>query len=110
MPVNVLSLDLNTTGKRDYFTNVTSSNPSYSLREAIAQYVPGNAIVVDGVVYIVRGVETSSLYQDSKPFKKIYHDQNKTVFDDSTAIANKLPWPVNDDVALDLIQPCRLPS
>ena len=105
MPVNVLSLDLNTTGKRDYFTNVTSSNPSYSLREAIAQYVPGNAIVVDGVVYIVRGVETSSLYQDSKPFKKIYHDQNKTVFDDSTAIANKLPWPVNEDVALDLIQP-----
>ncbi len=105
MPVNVLSLDLNTTGKRDYFTNATSSNPSYSLREAIAQYAPGNTIVVDGVVYIVRGIETSSLYQDSKPFKKIYHDQNKTVFDDSTAIANKIPWPVNDDVALDLIQP-----
>lgn len=105
MPVNVLSLDLNTTGKQDFFTPATSSNPSYSLREAIAQYAPGNTIVVDGVVYTVRGVETSTLYQDQKPFKKIYHDQNKTVFDDDTAIADKKTWPVNNEVALDLIQP-----
>lgn len=105
MPVNVLSLDLDPSGKRD-FTNISSSsNPSYSLREAIAQYAPGNSVVVDGVVYIVRGVQTSSQYQDSRIFKKIYHNKNKTVIDDRTALDTMLQWPVNGDVELTLIQP-----
>ena len=48
MPVNIMSLDLNATKlkrKKDKRRNV--SNPSYTLRQAIQQYVPGNSIVVD---------------------------------------------------------------
>lgn len=105
MPVNVLSLDINTYGEKDFLSVTSSSNPSYSLREAIAQYAPGNTIVVDGVAYVVRGVSSSSLYRDSKSFKRIYHNQNKTVLEDSTAIASKIKWNVNGKEHLELIQP-----
>lgn len=44
---------------------MTSSNPSYSLRDAIAQYAPGNSVAVDGVVYIVRGIEITNMYDDN---------------------------------------------
>lgn len=105
MPVNVLSLDLDPSFKRDYSYLSSSSNPSYTLREAISQYAPGNSIVVDGVVYTVRGLETSSQYQESKVFKQIYHNINKTVINDGNSLDNKIPWPVNNDTALTLIQP-----
>jgi hypothetical protein len=104
MPVNVLTLDLNSMTK-DYFTPVTSANPSYSLREAIAQYAPGNCIVVDGVVYIVRGIEFTNMYQGIRSFKQIYRNNEKTVIDDATAVSNKIPWFVNGKEALELIQP-----
>ena len=105
MPVNVLSLDLNTTGKRSYLTTMSAANPSYSLREAIAQYAPGNSIVVDGVVYTVRGIETSTIYQSSKTFKKIYRNASKTVIDDGNSLVNKVKWNVNDQFDLELVQP-----
>lgn len=104
MPVNLLSLDLDPTCKRDYLSP-SSSNPTYSLREAISQYAPGNSVVVDGVVYTVRGIETSSQYQESRAFKQIYHDKDKTVINDPDALETRLHWPVNDNEALTLIQP-----
>ncbi len=105
MPVNVLTLDLNTSGKKDFFTPQTSSNPSYSLREAIAQYAPGNNVVVDGVVYTVRGIEFTNMYQGVRSFKQIYRNADKCVVSDSTALTNMIPWMVNNKEALDLIQP-----
>ena len=105
MPVNVLTLDLNTTGKKDFFTPLTSSNPSYSLREAIAQYAPGNNVVVDGVVYTVRGIDFTNMYQGIRSFKQIYRNADKCVVNDSTALTNMLRWKVNGKEALDLIQP-----
>lgn len=105
MPVNVLTLDLNTTGKKDFFTPQTSSNPSYSLREAIAQYAPGNNVVVDGVVYTVRGIDFTNMYQGVRSFKQIYRNSDKCVVNDSTALTGMLRWNVNEKEALDLIQP-----
>lgn len=105
MPVNVLQLDLDPSFRRDYNIVSSSSNPSYSLREAIAQYAPGNSIVVDGVVYTVRGIETSSQYRESRVFKQIYRNINKTVIEDGNSLDNKIPWPVNNDTALTLIEP-----
>ena len=105
MPVNVLSLDLNTSGKRSFMTTMSAANPSYSLREAIAQYAPGNSIVVDGVVYTVRGIETSTIYQSSKTFKKIYRNASKTVIDDGNSLVNKVKWNVNNKLDLELVQP-----
>ena len=104
MPVNVLTLDLNSTGKKSIFTTATSSNPSYGLREAISQYAPGNNIVVDGVGYIVRGIEFTNMYQGVKAFKQIYRNNDKCVIDDST-IDGKIRWRANDKDNLELIQP-----
>jgi len=105
MPVNVLTLDLNSNGKRDYLTPMSSSNPSYSLREAIAQYAPGNSIAVDGVVYTVRGIETRNMYNDNvQSFKTIYRNSDKTVVDDRN-LSSLIKWGVNNDYGLELIQP-----
>ena len=105
MPVNVLTLDLNSNGKRDYLTPMSSSNPSYSLREAIAQYAPGNSVAVDGVVYTVRGIEITNMYDDNvKSFKTIYRNSNKTVIDDRN-LSGQIKWTVNEEYGLDLIQP-----
>lgn len=105
MPVNVLSLDLNSNGKRDFFSSLTSSNPSYSLREAIAQYAPGNSVAVDGVVYTVRGIQVTNMYDyHHKAYKTIYRNSDKTVIDDST-LSNQIKWAVNDNYGVELIQP-----
>lgn len=105
MPVNVISLNLNSSGKIDFFTPQTSSNPSYSLREAIAQYAPGNSVVVDGVTYVVRGVEYTNINNNINTFKTIYRNDLKTVIDDPNSIANRIPWRVNNKEGLELIQP-----
>lgn len=105
MPVNVLTLDLNSNGKKDFFTPMTSSNPSYSLRDAIAQYVPGNSVVVDGVVYSVRGIEVTNMYDDNhKAYKTIYRNSDKTVIDDPN-LSNQIRWSVNNANGLEMIQP-----
>ena len=105
MPVNVLALDLNSSGKKSFFTPTTSSNPSYSLRDAISQYAPGNSIVVDGVVYTVRGVEITNMYDNNpKAFKTIYRNNDRTVIDDAS-LPNQIRWAVNENNALELIQP-----
>ena len=105
MPVNVLTLDLNSNGKKDFFTPMTSSNPSYSLRDAIAQYAPGNSVAVDGVVYTVRGVEITNMYDDNrKTYKTIYRNADKTVID-KPDLSNAIKWGVNDKIGLELIQP-----
>ena len=104
MPVNVLTLDLNTTGKKNFFTPATSSNPSYGLREAITQYAPGNSIVVDGVAYIVRGIEFTDMYQAVNSFKQIYRNDERCVINDPS-LDSKRKWDVNDGYGLELIEP-----
>ena len=103
MPVNVLPLDLNSS-KESFFTPSSSSNPSYGLREAIAQYAPGNNIVVDGVAYVVRGIEFTNMYKGVQVFKTIYRNSDKCVIDDQT-IDGKLRWSANDKDGLELVQP-----
>ena len=105
MPVNVISLNLNSSGKIDFFTPQTSSNPSYSLRDAIAQYAPGNSVVVDGVTYVVRGIEYTNINQNINTFKTIYRNDIKTVIDDPDSISSRIPWRVNNKEGLELIQP-----
>lgn len=105
MPVNILTLDLNSNGKKDFFTPMTSSNPSYSLRDAIAQYAPGNSVAVDGVVYTVRGIEITNMYNDNhKAYKTIYRNSDKTVIDDVN-LSNQIKWTVNEKYGIELIQP-----
>jgi hypothetical protein len=104
MPVNVLKFDLNSTGKKSFFNPTTSSNPSYGLRDAIAQYAPGNNIVVDGVAYIVRGIQFTDMYQGVNVFKQIYRNSEKCVINDPTIDA-KIRWQANEREGLELVQP-----
>lgn len=102
MPVNVLTLDINSSN-RSFYSASTSSNPSYSLRQAIAQYAPGNCIAVDGVVYTVRGVGYAKR-NGSSTFKTIYRNADKTVINDDH-IPKAIPWQVNDKIGVELVQP-----
>ena len=101
MPVNVLSFDLNSS--RNSFHSNFSSNPSYSLREAISQYVPGNCVVVDGIVYKVRGIEFRNMYNPNSTFKKIQHNSLSVKID--SAVPAPVPWPINGKVDLTLVSP-----
>lgn len=93
MPVSVLELDLDPAGKLNWGINSSSSNPSYTLREAIAQYVPGNSVVVDGVVYTVRGIEFQNQYQGPSAFKRIARNNEETVMGDKVdTLSNKIEW------------------
>lgn len=108
MPVNIMSLDLNATklkSKKDKIRNV--SNPSYTLRQAIQQYVPGNSIVVDGVVYIVRGLTTQDAYTNGRTIKQLYRNANKTVVGEDVTLDSPIPWDVNGRENLSLVQPVR---
>ena len=102
MPVNVLTFDLNTTGGVKTYTQATSSNPSYQLRDALGQYAPGNTVVVDGVCYTVRGVELRNRYKDNKTFKKIYRNADRVVVEDRESLAGRMIWLASgrDDVEL----------
>lgn len=103
MPVNVLQFELRNGGGKDKRTNASSSNPSYSLREAIAQYVPGNTVVVDGVVYMVRGLECTNMFERVKTFQKIYRSNDRTTVD--SPLPDQKKWEVNKDYALELVRP-----
>ena len=102
MPVNVLALDLNPA--RDKFRAGFSSNPSYSLREAIAQYVPGNSVVVDGIVYKVRGIEFRNMYDPVNTFKAIQRTSNSVKVTDDP-VTGAMLWPINGKTKLTLISP-----
>lgn len=107
MPVSVLELDLDPIGNKDWGFNSTSSNPSYTLREAIAQYAPGNSVVVDGVVYAVRGIEFQNKYQSAKAFKRIARNNDETVMGDKVdTLSNKKEWWENSGkYTIELVEP-----
>lgn len=108
MPVNIMSLDLNATklkSKNDVKRGV--SNPNYTLCQAIQQYVPGNSIVVDGVVYIVRGLTTQDAYNSGRTIKKLYRNANKTVVGEDVTLDSPIPWTVNEQIGVNLVQPVR---
>lgn len=102
MPVNILPLDLTPSATKHMST--FSANPTYSLREALSQYAPGNSIAVDGVAYIVRGVQYPRMYEGIRSFKTLYHNAEKCVIDDQE-LPDQMRWPVNDRLGVELVQP-----
>lgn len=104
MPVNVVQFDLASSGKFNQHSSVRYSNPSYSLREALSQYAPGNNIIVDGVVYKVRGISFQNQYCGVNAFKHVYRNKDKVVIDDSS-LSDQITWDVNKKTALELINP-----
>lgn len=104
MPVNVCQFSVD--GDMGYYSSDdASSNPSYPLREALSQYAPGNAVVIDGRVTAVRGVRYNDLYKRIVTLKKIYRNDEQTVIDNAAEISGKIKWPVTMTDAVELLQP-----
>lgn len=84
-----------------------SNNPSYTLREAISQYSPGNTIVLENRTIVVRGLLYTGMYKQTATFKKIYSDGITTVIDTPSRIPEdkQKEWPINERKALTLIEP-----
>lgn len=99
MPVNVISFEIYNQGRS---SNI--SLPSYGLREALAQYCPGNTVAIDGVVYPVQGVEPVCHSGTQEPFRKLYRNINECRIDDDN-LTHKIPWTVNDDTGLEMVTP-----
>lgn len=104
MPVNIIEFDINSSSSSHYQT-VKPSNPSYPLRTALAQYVPGNPIARDGMVRIVRGVRYSNFFSTEKTFKSLYYNQEQVAIDDKELLPDLQKWNVSQSTELMLIQP-----
>ena len=104
MPVDIIEFDVNATWKDPYHT-IKVSNPSYTLRQALSQYAPGNTVVVDGRSTIVRGVRYTDFFKSLVTFKKIFHNDKQTGIDNPTEIADQLRWPVSGSTEVELIEP-----
>lgn len=104
MPVSVMELDLNSSGSRNSYTTKTASNPSYTMRDAISQYAPGNTIVVDDVVYTVGGIQLVNNYDSTNNFINMYYNDKDTVLDDAT-LPNKQKWNASGKESLELVRP-----
>lgn len=104
MPVNVVNYDV-TSARQRHFT-ISTSNPSYDLRNALAQYVPGSSVVIDGRVSVVRGVRYHDFFAKKLvTFKTIYRNSERTVIDNKDEISKCIPWSVNGQEGLKMIQP-----
>lgn len=104
MPVNVVSYDV-TSSRLKYYT-ASTSNPSYDLRNALSQYVPGNSIAMDGRVSVVRGVRYHDFFAKKLvTFKTIYRNAERIIIDAKDEISRRIPWNVNGQEGLKMIQP-----
>lgn len=104
MPVDIIEFDVNSSWKDPYHT-IKVSNPSYSLRQALSQYAPGNTVVVDGRSTIVRGVRYTDFFKSLVTFKKIYHNDKLTGIDNPTEIPDQLKWSVSGSTEVELVEP-----
>lgn len=108
MPVNVIEFDVNLNNvHRGSWSNDKPSNPSYALQEALAQYAPGNTIILSNRVKVVRGLLTTGAFKDNNTFKKVLTDGNNVVIEteNENKLTSRIKWPVNGKEELELIQP-----
>lgn len=105
MPVNIIEFDVNMKNLNGYGDNKLR-NPSYILQDALTQYAPGNTVVMDGHVEIVRGMLYTGAFLHQSTFKKLYWDGIDTTIDSPNGLKNtQRVWPVNNTTELELIQP-----
>lgn len=104
MPVNIIEFDVNR-GEGRYWGYKLTTNPSYSLREAVSQYTPGSPVVLSNRVYNVRGLLSTGQYRKGSMLKKLYTDGDKTLIDNASAIQNKQDWPVSGRDYVELVEP-----
>lgn len=104
MPVNVVDFDLVNSSDYSYAPG-GESNPSYTMSQALTQYAPGRKVVVDGVAHTVGGVLSTNSFKKENAYTTIYHDNTRTTLDFSEGLGKIIPWPVNNQNGLKLVQP-----
>lgn len=104
MPVNVVEFDIQS--ENFYNQKSRSSNPSYNLRTALSQYVPGNTVTIDGNVHVVRGVKHTNWQDNAVSFKHLYRNDSEVKFDVSGEGLGALrKWQISGGEAVTVIQP-----
>lgn len=91
------------------FTLDKPNDPSYTLREALSQYAPGNTVVLENKAIVVAGIDYTGidlLQNKDRTFQKLYTDGNVTVVDNATDGLNPLcKWPASGKTELTLVRP-----
>ena len=91
------------------FTLDKPNDPSYTLREALSQYAPGNTVVLENKAIVVAGIDYTGidlLQNKDRTFQKLYTDGNVTVVDNATDGLKPLcKWPASGKTELTLVRP-----
>ena len=104
MPTDIIEFDFNTQRRTTLFNKGTiASKPSYPLRTALSQYAPGNTVVRDGMVRVVRGIRYSNFFNPTVTFKMLYFDGQHVTID--TKLKNAQKWKISGKENLELLQP-----
>ena len=110
MPIAVVSF--NHAPKQTWenrFTLDKPNDPSYTLREALSQYAPGNTVVLENKAIVVAGIDYTGidlLQNKDRTFQKLYTDGNVTVVDNATDGLKPLcKWPASGKTELTLVRP-----
>lgn len=84
------------------------NNPSYTLREALSQYAPGNTVVLENKAIVVAGVDYTGIdlnREAHRTFCTLYTDGSATTIDNDKILTQKRKWPINDKNELTMVRP-----
>lgn len=111
MPVAVISFNKSPElAWKKRYTLDKPNDPSYTLREALSQYAPGNSVVIENRAIVVAGVDYTGIdlsCDKNRTFPTLYTDGSRTVIDKANEIQerNRVKWPINGKKKLTLVRP-----
>ena len=90
------------------FTLDKPNDPSYTLREALSQYAPGNTVVLENKAIVVAGVDYTGIdlnRNEHRTFCTLYTDGSVTAIDNQNILKQKRQWPINNKEELIMVKP-----
>ena len=109
MPISVVSFNhAPKLAWRNRFTLDKLNDPSYTIREALSQYAPGNTVVLENKAIVVAGVDYTGIglnNENTRTFCTLYTDGSATAIDNDSILTNKVKWPMTNKHELVMIRP-----
>ena len=93
---------------RNRFTLDKPNDPSYTIREALSQYAPGNTVVLENKAIVVAGVDYTGIglnSENTRTFCTLYTDGSATAIDNDSILTRKAKWPMTNKTELVMIRP-----
>ena len=90
------------------FTLDKPNDPSYTLREALSQYAPGNTVILENKAIVVAGVDYTGIdlnRNEHRTFCTLYTDGSVTAIDNQNILKQKRQWPINNKEELIMVKP-----